>query len=330
MTGRSMPSFVIVGAQRCGTTSLYRWLSRHPEIYLSSIKEPNFFVHDLFGRNGIGDVEAVPDISMEKVAEIIKKSEFRITGFVSHLDVYQALFEPGKTKKARGEASVSYLYFATETAKRIYQTIPEGRIIIVLRDPIERAWSAYKFFLGREYLSPKDAFLAGKSRVLEGWEPFWDYLGLGLYAQQVKAFLDVFPREQIGIWLYEDLMKDKQQYYREILRFIGVSENFVPDFSKENASKERLSLVKLRLERMPLVRNLKKAMPQAFRALISHWIDKMFGKELRLDPELRAWLLEFYRGDILELHKLLPELNALRWIETQERKIEECYRTKER
>lgn len=320
----NMPTFVIVGAQRSATTSLYQWLSQHPEVYTSLIKEPNFFVHDLFGRNGIGDMQAVPDISLEKAIEIIRQGKSRITGLVNSIDAYQILFEPGRIKKAKGEASVSYLYFAAQASERIYQAIPECRIIIVLRDPIERAWSGYKFFLGREYLAPKDAFLAGKDRVLKGWEPFWDYLGLGLYAQQVHSFLNTFPKEQVGIWLYEDLMKDKPRYYREILRFIGVDDEFLPDFSKENASKQKVNLVKRRLMRAPPARILKRGVPKALRAAISRWIDESFGRELRLTPELRAWLLEFYRDDILGLHKMLPELNVLRWIETQERKIAEC------
>lgn len=320
----NLPTFIIVGAQRSGTTSLNRWLAQHPEVYMSVIKEPNFFVYDVFGRSGIGDKDAVPDVSSNNLSDIIEKKKFRITSLVSSESLYQVLFEPGKTKKARGETSVSYLYFADISSKRIYQLIPHCRIILVLRDPVERAWSAYKFFLGREYLPPKEAFLMGKKRVSQGWEPFWDYLGLGLYAKQVKAFLDVFPREQVGIWLYEDLMRDKERYYREILQFIGVDDNFLPDFSRENASSQKVNPVTSHLIRRPLVKKLKKWVPRRLKTTACRWTDKMFGKELHFSPELRKWLTEYYKEDILLLHELLPHLDVLRWIKAQERKIKEC------
>ena len=136
--------------------------------------------------------------------------------------------------------------------------------------------------------------------------------------------MDVFPREQVGIWLYEDLMRDKERYYQEILQFIGVDDNFLPDFSRENASSQKVNPVTSHLIRRPLVKKLKKWVPKILKTTACRWTDKMFGKELHFSPELRKWLIEYYKKDILLLHELLPHLDVLRWIKAQERKIKAC------
>lgn len=293
---------------------------------MSPVKETNFFVNDVLRRNGIGDQNAIPTISLDTARDLLRESKSLHAGVVESLEVYMELFRFGAKHKARGEASPSYLYFSSTAVPKIHRLLPDCRIIILLRDPVERAWSNYKALIGREYLDPETAFLMGKERVAQGWEHFWDYLGLGNYTQQVTTVLDTFPRAQVGIWLYEDLMRDPAKYYREILRFIGVRDDILPDFSRVNASQKRLNRLKLFYARRKRLRKLiQMTVPRSVRVAIRRLSESMLpAKDLKLDPELRRWLLDYYREEIVRLDQLLPELNVKRWIEAQEKKLREA------
>jgi len=322
---RSYPTFIGVGAARSGSTALYHWLRKHPEVYLSPVKETNFFTRDLVGRNGPGDMEAIPDIDLCTAEYLIMYDKFKHAGIVWSEEVYEKLFWGGLQCPARGEFSPSYLYFASITAKRMKIALSDCKIVILLRNPIERAWSNYKALIaaGREHLAPEDAFQQGKKRVENGWEHFWDYLGLGMYVQQIKCFLEEFPRDQIGIWLYEDMIKNPKVILSQILQFIGVgSGDDLPSFARKNESKKNISRVKLWLYRHSRVRKvIKMLFPESVRRSISNSLDNVWGIEMKMLLRVREWLLEYYRDEILELNRLLPELGVVRWIDEEHAKL---------
>ena len=183
-----MPNFFIVGAQKAGTTSLYHYLNQHPQVYMSPRKEPHFFegMHSEFRRPG------------------------RRSTPVSDLAAYQALFEGASDERAIGEASASYLY-STRAPDLIKSSVPNARIIAVLRNPADRAYSNFLHCVqvGREPLgSFAEALQAEQSRMRDKWGPLWYYKHKGFYYAQVKRYLDTFGQGQVGVWLYEDLRYD--------------------------------------------------------------------------------------------------------------------------
>jgi hypothetical protein len=209
----TMPNFFIVGAQKAGTTSLYHYLNQHPQVYMSPRKEPHFFegMHSEFRRPG------------------------RRSTPVSTLAEYQALFEVASDERAIGEASASYLY-SPRAPGLIKDSVPDARIIAILRNPADRAYSNFLYCVqvGREPLGNfAEALQAEEARTRDKWGPLWYYKQKGFYYAQVKRYFDTFGRDRVGVWLYEDLRNDTFGILGEVFRFLGIDERFVPDASFE-------------------------------------------------------------------------------------------------
>ncbi len=207
------PTFIIFGASRSGTTGLYAYLKQHPDIFMSPRKETNFFAYE--GRalacKGPG-------------ADYVNNS-------VTELSDYEALFAASGSAKARGEASPLYLY-EEGTAERIRGRLPNVKLIAILRNPIEQAYSHF-LYARRQMIEPLGNFEAAlnaeQSRVDAGWQPMFRYARFPRYAKQLKRYFDVFPREQIRIFLYEDFERGPLEVLKNIFRFIGVDDAFLPD-----------------------------------------------------------------------------------------------------
>ena len=191
---RRLPNFIIIGAARAGTTSLYAYLSQHPQIFMSPIKETRFFAYEgpdtktFLGRPN-------PNI-------------FPITT----LEEYRALFEPAKSELAIGEASPIYLE-SPVAAQRIKQLLPEAKILAILRNPADRAFSDYLLALryGRADWKVEDAF--GEDE---------HYVQVGFYYGKLKRYFDLFPREQIKICLHADFSRDAISVMQDIFEYLGV------------------------------------------------------------------------------------------------------------
>lgn len=192
------PNFFIVGAPRAGTTSLYFYLKQVPEVYLSPVKEPNYF-----------SVKIIPDDHY--LLPIRNKKN------------YLKLFEKVKDEKAIGEASPSYLE-DPETPYLISQDVSDARIIAILRDPVERAFSHYLMMVsqGFEKLSFRkalDDLLTNKTR-----NEFRHYLTPGQYSEQIKRYINIFGNEKVKILIFEEFIRDTQKSIEEVLNFLGINE----------------------------------------------------------------------------------------------------------
>lgn len=217
----SLPNFLLIGAAKAGTTALYEFLRQHPQVYMpEEVKEPSFFT------DGYG-------VDLETYIRVFKGSE----GFL-----------------ARGEASTQYVY-APESAAWIKEILDDVKIIAVLRDPAERAWSSYKWSIkvGIETACTFEEALAlephrlrdESTRVRTAVQQFLpDYLHfqVGLYAEQVKRYLDLFSKEQVKFFLYEELQNDPLRVCREIFQFLNVDPEFVPKLGLHNAGATPLSI----------------------------------------------------------------------------------------
>ena len=291
----TMPNLLIVGAQKAATTSLYYYLKQHPQIYMSPRKEPHFFegMHSDFYRPG------------------------RTTLPVTDLADYQALFEGVTDEKAIGEASASYLY-SPKAPALIKRSIPDARLIAILRNPADRAYSNFLHCVraGRESIVDfAEALRVEEERIQSNWGPLWHYKQKGFYYAQVKRYLDTFGRDQVGVWLYEDLRNDAFGTLGEVFRFLGVDESFLPDASLEHnpSGVPRVGKLYTRVRaltaRNPVL--VERILPARLRGYVK---GRILVKPPPFPPELREDLTLSYKEDILMLQGLIDrDLSA--WLE---------------
>ena len=208
-----LPNFLIIGASKCGTTALYYYLKQHPEISFPELKEPKYFssVGLKFPHKGIGDV------SVDRYA-------------VKNFENYQKLFTSIQNIRV-GEASPDTIYFYKETVKLIKEKLGDIPIIIMLREPIQRAFSAYMYLKrdSREQLTFRGGLDAEKQRISDNWDFIWAYKKCGLYSKQVKLFLDNFSN--VKIILQEDLKNETEKILKETYSFLNVDDTFIADIS---------------------------------------------------------------------------------------------------
>lgn len=200
-----LPNFFIVGAPKAGTTSLYEYLSRHEEVFMpKAIKEPDYFSHEA----------------------ILKQDLYYKTTHITVEKKYLALFDDVKDQKALGEASVSYLFYSG-TAKKIYDFNPKAKIIILLRDPIERAYSHYLMDcrLGLIKDSFEEIILKQKAHRYTNMY-YQQIVLLGEYGVQLQRYLDVFRKDQVKIFLYDQLKEDPEGLMREVCDFLEIANYF--------------------------------------------------------------------------------------------------------
>lgn len=290
----TMPNFLVIGAAKSGTTSLYHYLNQHPEVYMSPVKEPHFFAFE---------GEKVRFSSPGSERGINLKSVTDEAG-------YRALFGGVWEEGAVGEASTSYLYYP-EAASRIKHHVPEAKLIAVLRDPAERAYSTFLALtlIGREpFRDFSRALKAEEERIEAGWEHIWHYKNVGFYNAQISRYFELFGRDRVQIHLYEDLNANPLGMMRNIFGFLGVDEGFAPNtVFKHNISglpKNRF-LSRMLRERHPVKDVLKPFFPTAFRQRLVSGLQKRVIVRPPFPKEERSRLVEEYTEDILELEGLI-------------------------
>ena len=299
-----LPNFLIVGAAKSGTTSLYYYLKQHPEIYMSPVKEPKFITSQFltFPFKGIGD---------EKVEQNIIRS-FR---------EYCNLFRDVKNEKMIGEASADNLYYYEKAIDYIQKYLRKLKIIIIIRNPIDRAFSSFLHLKReyREFLDFEEAIKKEKNRKENNWEFIWFYTDVGFYYHQVKAYLDNFT--QVKIYLYGDLKKDTLSLVKDMYGFLGVDTSFVPDVSiRYNVSGIPKNKFIHKFLKEPNI--LKTIVKPAAKFLIPkdrrrEVIERIKMKNLQkpqMKPETREYLKNLYREDILKLQDLIKR-DLSSWLE---------------
>lgn len=242
----TLPNFLVIGANKSGTTSIYHYLKQHPDVFMSAKKEPGFFA--FWGEDMTG-LPIAPHI-------------------VNSLPDYEKLFTDVRDERAVGEASSIYYYAAYYSGciERIKQTIPEAKLVVVLRDPAERAYSAFlnRVAWGYERLSdfseaireelalPNglcETYAAPKNRRVLG-----HYVRMGFYYRSLKLYFDHFNREQIKVFLYTDLVEDPRKMMKDLFDYLGVYSDFKPDVSvKHNVRNEKAQSLRPNKMRQELV-----------------------------------------------------------------------------
>ena len=295
---------------KAGTTSLYNYLGEHPQIYMSPLKKsPDFFAIE--GRK--------LDFNGPEGQAVVNQ---RIKQYMTTtIEEYRALFRGVSNEIAIGEASPIYLY-SPEAVSRIRHYIPEAKLIAVLRNPADRAYSGFlhtRFRDRREPLSTlAQALEAEEERIQNNWEPAFHYKNMGLYYRQLKRYYEAFDRTQIRIYLYEDLENDAVGVVQDICSYLGVDDTFTPVTSvRYNVSGIHRSKVLLKYlrEENPLRSALRMTLPKAFRRRIAERVYRYNLIQPPLFPqEVRRELIEVYREDIFKLQHLIQR-DLSGWLE---------------
>ena len=310
--GRSFmrePNFFIVGAPKAGTTSLYHYLDQHPDIYMSPMKEPCHFSYEVRPENFAVSVRARA-IQLEKdVREYLDgPMDHKFSGgMVAEWPDYLRLFAAATTQRAVGEASVNYL-MSRSAPGAIASRIPRARIIMVLRSPVERAFSHYLHFVsdGLVTESFRDYVRSSLRHSGEGLGIHEPFLEMGFYAEQLERYLEHFPREQIGIWFYEEMKARLQEFMREVLEFLEVDSNFTPDTSRRYNQPHIARLLKSSgfLRHVGLWQMFQRITPVPIKSVLRNAAYRPRGSVI-LEPADRRLLLDFYQSDIRRLEGIL-------------------------
>jgi len=223
----ALPNFFLIGAAKAGTTTLHHVLSSHPEIFMSPIKETNFFSrHDMQPEHFLSRYKRSIDLDLDDYLNLQSRPNRHIAHVEDELH-YLKLFDDSRTNQstAIGEASNSYL-FCPNTATEIKKAVNAPKFLIILRNPVERAWSHYSMNLMLGYEMKQDfisEFRSDSGRPIQGWGVSHNYRELGLYSSQISRYLRVFPRSSIFVCLFEDLIQSPKKLFSEIFEFLGVT-----------------------------------------------------------------------------------------------------------
>ena len=200
-----LPTFIIAGAGKSGTTALWNYLKEHPEVCVAQIKEPMFFTR-IKGQDRDSAADAPP-----------------VSGtFDKGFTWYKGLFVGSEGKKALGEASTIYMY-AKDAPELIKTHVPRVKIIFVLRDPVDRAYSQYWQEKKAGWKLPRF------EEMMQQRHPrFKNFVENSSYKKNLQRYLDIFPREQILILLSENLKKHAVQTLHKVYDFVSIQANFTP------------------------------------------------------------------------------------------------------
>jgi len=251
-----LPNFLIIGAMRSGTTSLANYLGSHPEIYVARDKELHFF-------------------------------DYR---FDRGLSWYAAKFSQAKRGQAVGEASPTYMY-VPECARRIADTLPNVKLLAILRNPVDRAYSHYWLERARTRESMDfESALAAESDRLSGSDrhrtDHYSYLDRGRYLKQLEHVTTHVPRERLHVLLFEDLGADPAAAFKSVCRFLDVDDTYIP----KNVGKVLNHFVTFR---SVAVRGMYRRLPP----LIRHALGRVNSREAvypAMDPRTRARLVAHF------------------------------------
>lgn len=265
---------------------------------MSPVKEPRFFAlegESLNFRN--------PDQDINRTS-------------VTTLEDYHQLFQGVTNEIAIGESSPLYLYSA-KAVERIEHYIPNVKLIAVLRNPVERAFSCYTHLIreGYEPLSFAEGLQAEETRIQDNWAHLWHYRKAGYYYAQLKRYFDTFNREQIKVYLYEDLNADSTAVIQDVCRFLGVDDAFQPDLTRMNVSGLPKSRFLYDLFKQSWLKTaLSPLLPVDLRKQISRKVKTWnLGEKPILPSDIREQLIEEYREDILKLGELIQK-DTSKWL----------------
>jgi Sulfotransferase family len=221
VTRPQQPDFLIIGAPKAGTTALHAALAQHPDVFVTNPKEPKYWLCDdapppAWG--GPGDAHSQRE-------------------WVWRRHEYERLFAPAADHQVRGESTPFYLW-SRGAHRRIAEALPEVRLIALVRDPIDRAYSNW-MHLWSDGLEPvadfETAFALQDDRIRAGWAPFWRYQGLGRYGEQLEHLFKYVDRERVLVVRYRDIVDQPTETVDRASRFLGITPGHVESIPHDNS-----------------------------------------------------------------------------------------------
>ena len=289
-----LPNFLIIGAFKSGTNSLYNYLEPHPQVFMSPAIEPSFFAFE--GKKVDGGRWA--------------------DGVITNFEEYKKLFINAKGKIAIGEASPTYLV-SDDAPARIKHYLPGVKLIVILRHPVDRAYSQWQmeFRQGNEKIEDFARAIQIKKVVTDGSVRQRFVYGSKYYSL-LRRYYDLFDRSQICVLLFDHLTTDRSGLIQKMYRFLNVDPSFVPSnfYLKfnEGGGVPRNKATGFFLQKvLPYLSELKSALPQGIRERVvdrSRTLRKqMLAKPPELSAEMRSELSLLFKDEILSLQDLIQE-----------------------
>jgi len=298
----SLPDFVIIGAARSGTTAIHSYLRQCGDVFMPGVKEPNFFAY-----------EGVELDIKGPGAEFINNS-------VTELAKYKALFADAGPTQVKGEASPLYLY-EPDAPTNMARHVPNAKIVVILRNPIEQAWSHYLYARKLAIENEPDftkALMKEADRLSQGWQPLFGYSQFPKYGTQLKRWMKHFDRSQFFIRTYDDFVADPEKLMREMVRFVGVETPFDPDMSRKlNAGgvPKNKAFHDFLMRPNPVTGALGYIVPQKTRWAIRDWLAGFNTRgEPTMTEDAREILRERLAGEIMETGRIL-ERDLRHWLD---------------
>ena len=286
MARPELPNFLFIGAEKAGSTSVHSYLGQHPDVFVSPVQGANFFScgsEDLSGRYG-----------------------YEPSTYATTVEDYLGPFEAVSGQRAVGEVSPSYLCHA-QAPGRIRRHLPEVKLIGLLRQPAERAFSHFVFnhkMTTETVADFRSALAAEQDRIAAGWHYRFHYRRNGFYSRQLTPYFETFDRTRMLVLLYDDLQADPVACMQRMHAFLDVDDSFVPDTSlhhnvsgmpRNAAIRGALALVR------PYRRSLIRRLPPG---LVSR-VGRVLLNQVEADPELMGELTQGFREDILRTQELI-------------------------
>ena len=292
MTSVSYPDFLVIGPQKCGTTTLYGLIRQHPDVFLPEQKELHYFASG--GRQ--------PSFT-DSAATVLNSTA------VWKENEYTALYKSANAP-VKGEICPTYLY-ADEAAERIASVRPDAKIIVILRDPIERSFSAYRHMKARGAETSdsfEDALAKENEYVAQNWQAMAHYTATSLYYPQLKQYYDHFPTEQILVLDFKDLTTTPVETANKVLAFVGADP--LPEAvgvaqTNKTVVLKSGAMGNLLIKQPYWLRKLRGLFPATLRAKAKEWlISRLPSEDETLTPALRAKLTSIFAEDAARTRKL--------------------------
>jgi hypothetical protein len=289
-----LPNFIVIGAAKAGTTALHWYLTEHPAVFMTSVKDPAYFAYGVDADGGLlwGDLE--------------------LHSFpVQSLSEYEGLFADAGDALAIGEASTTYLE-CPQSAARIRELLPAARILCSLRHPVDRAYSDYLMHLRRRGLRFDPA---RDLTVTSDWaraDSRW--MRIGRYHEQLSRYFDAFPRDQIRVLLFDDLRRNPRRFVQDVYQFLEVDPDFVPDFDTPHAAGGIPASVMLE---GVFMRGARSAIKPWVPKRAANWFRRLRARTMRQAPplpaDLKKELTSHLREDIIKTSELIGR-NLQAWL----------------
>ena len=302
------PNLFIVGQPKSGTTALHQFLGQHPEIYMSSIKEPHFFCSDFH-------LESDRAYTKQRFYDFRSES------------TYLQLFSRAKNVKVAGESSTNYLY-SQVAADKIHNFNPNAKIIIVLREPAKFLYSLHSHYVKFTEENETD-FLTALSLESDRKQekalsprvttPSYLYYSQRVqYYQQIKRYYDRFKPEQIKVVIFEDFKAANDEVFGDVLQFLEVDSSFTPEYAAVNVNKEVKFKAVNNLINNPIVKSISKnLLSQEFNEFVrDNIVEKLLwhqAPKATMPEDIKVQLMQQYKSEVEQVSALLGMDLVAKW-----------------